>query len=257
MHLTEAKREFEIRRYYWSVSEFEKEIKSSFPNLRLFKSGFGWKIHRFMQGLELSDQLTLAHGILKNWHSTEVKNLTEVISEEEKSLAESFRQFASLPSSLEVEIQSRKQAGEKIKLASKRKLRKAAVSMFVETFGSRCVAIKIGEEWDPQFHMKCCGWIINTQLVFGRPQGLVDYGHMVESEARTQHPQYPQYTFAAVTLSSGVAWLENRWEDVMEGDVEATCNAVIKFCGYFFEAAPKLLKGLEFDKIEPTPTQRA
>ena len=132
---SEAKREFEVRCYYWWVSEFEKEVNASFPNLSLFKSGFGWKIHRFMQQLDRSDQLTLARAILKRWHSADLNELGEGISEKEKRLLESFDQFASEPSGIEVEIQSRKQAGEKIRLVSKGKLRKAAVSKFVEAFG--------------------------------------------------------------------------------------------------------------------------
>ena len=32
-------------------------------------------------------------------------------------------------------------------------------------------------------------------------------------------------------------------------DVEHTCDAVIKLYGRFFEVLPKLLKGLEFERI--------
>jgi hypothetical protein len=246
-----AKHEFEIRRYYWSISEFEKEIANSFPNLCLFKSGFGWQINHFMQQLELSDRLTLAHAIVKRWHSTEMKDLGEVITDEEKRLLESFDQLTSKPTSLDAEIQSRKQAGAKIRFASKRNLRKALVAKFIEAFGPQCVEMKISEEWDPLFQMKYCGWIVSTQLSFGHRQGLASYRHIIASETRIQHPQNPKITGPAMTLVPGVAWLVNRWEDLMDSDVESAGNAVIKHCRFFFEAAPKLLKGLEFDKIEP------
>lgn len=253
MKLSEAKREFEIRCFYWHVSEIEKEIKNSFPNLRLFKSGSGWKLHHFMQRLNPSEQLMLARGKLKiGYSASTLEDMGESISEEEKDLAESFHQFAWELSDLEIEIQSRKQAGEKIKFANKRKLRKATVTKFIETFGSQCADMKIGEEWDPQFHMKCCGWIINTQLVFGRTQGLVTYRHVIESEVRIKHPKFAQFTFPAVTLSPGFAWLENRWQEVMDSDVDSVSTAVIKHTGFFFEAAPILLKGLEFDQIDTT-----
>src|SRR5439155_25934214 len=140
-----------------------------------------------MQKLEPRDQLTLAHARLKRG-SAYLEDSGEVMTEEETRLLESLDRFAMEPSRLEVEIQSRKQTGERIKFASKRKLRKAAVSKFIEAFGSQCVEMKIGEEWDPQFHMKCCGWIINTQLVFGRRQGLFNYWHIIESETRIKHP---------------------------------------------------------------------
>jgi hypothetical protein len=35
----------------------------------------------------------------------------------------------------------------------------------------------------------------------------------------------------------------------MDEDVDSACDAAIKLCGHFFEVAPKLLKGLEFEKI--------
>jgi hypothetical protein len=51
------------------------------------------------------------------------------------------------------------------------------------------------------------------------------------------------------------SWLgvtsQTQWEYLMEEDVEPTCEAVINFCERFFEVAPKLLKGLEFEKITP------
>ena len=250
MILSEAKREFEIRCYYWWISEFEKEINASFPNLRLFKSGYGWKLHYFMQKLEPRDQLVLAHARCKRG-SAYLKASAETMTEEETRLLDSFYQFAIEPSGLEVEIKARKQAGEKIKLGTKRNLRKAAVSKFVDAFGSQCFDMNLGEEWDPLFHMKCCGWIISTQLYFGRSQPLINYRHMIVSETRIAHPQNPQITGPAMTLSPGVVWLVHQWDDIVEEDVDAVCNALVKQAGFFFEVAPKLLAGLEFDKMVP------
>ena len=206
-------------------------------------------MRQFMQHLEHGDQLALARAILKRWHSADLNALGEEISEQEQRLLESFDQFASKPSGLEAEIQSRNQAGEKIRLASKGKLRKAAVSKFVEAFGSQCFDMNLGEEWDPLFQMKCCGWIISTQLTFGRSRPVLSYRHMVVSETRIAHPQNPQITGPAMTLSPGVAWLVNQWEDILEEDVQTACDGLVRHAGYFFEVAPRLLAGLEFDKI--------
>lgn len=249
MTLSEAKHEFGIRMYYWHVSEFEKEINASFPNLRLFKSGTAWKLYHFMQRLKPGDQFKLAQAWLNIGWSREIENLGVVVAEEGKNLLESFKESAWQPSSREFDIASRKKAGEKIKFASKRKLRKTMVSKFTEAFGSECVHMETGEGWDPQFHMRCCGWIINTQLVFSRRQGVVWYRHMIESDTRIPHRNFPQLTVPAVTLSSGVAWLQYRWEDVLDDEVEAVSGEVVKIAGFFFEAAPRLLKGLEFEKI--------
>jgi hypothetical protein len=201
-----------------------------------------------MQKLEPRDQLTLANAMVKR-NPTYLEASGETTTAEEKELLDSLDRFAIKPSSLEVEIRARKEAGEKIKLASKRKLREAAVSKFVDAFGSQCIDMKLGEEWDPLFDLKCSGWIISTQLYFGRRQPLIHYRHMIVSETRIAHPQNPQITGPAMMLSPGDAWLVNQWEDIVEEEVDAACNALIKQVGWFLEAAPKLLKGLEFEKI--------
>jgi hypothetical protein len=245
--LTDAKREFTVRGCYWLRGELKNEIKSGFLNLRLFKSGYGWQLHRFMQKLKPSDQLTLANAMIKR-NATYLEASGEVMTSEEKASWDSFEQFLRVYSG-----QSRRQAGEKIKFASKRTLRKAAVSKFVEAFGLQCFDMKLGEEWDPLFQMKCCGWIISTQLYFGRQQPVVNYRHMIVSETRIAHPDNSQITGPAMELTcGGFEWLQpfgNHWEDVMKEDIEGTCNALIKHAGFFLAVAPMLLKGLEFEKI--------
>lgn len=124
MKLSEAKREFEIRCCYWLHAELENEITNSFPNLRLFRSGYGWKLYHFMQKLEPRDQLALANAMVKR-NPTYLAASGETMAAEEEALWNSFERFFREPSSLEVEIQARRQAGEKIKMVSKGKLRKA------------------------------------------------------------------------------------------------------------------------------------
>jgi hypothetical protein len=250
MILSDAKREFEIRCCYWLRAELENEITNSFPNLRLFRSGYGWKLHQFMQKLESSDQLALANAMVKR-NSTYLAASGETMTAEENALWYSFERFFREPSSMEMEIQARRQAGEKIKMASKGKLRKASLAKFVEAYGSHCFDMKLGEEWDPLFLMKCCGWIVSTQLTFGRRQPVLTYGHKIVSETRIAHLQNPQITGPAMTLSPGFAWLVNQWEDIMEDDLDLVCNALVRQAGCFLAVAPRLLAGLEFDKIVP------
>lgn len=247
MTLSEAKHEFGIRMYYWLLSEYEKEIKNAFPNLRLFKSGSGWKLYHFMQRLKASEQMMLAQARLNMRCSKEMKELGVVITEEGKKLAESFGEFEWQPSSREFDFASRKRAGEKIKFANKRKLRKTMVSKFIEAYGSQCVDMRISQEWDPQFHMRCCGWIINTRLVL--KSGVAEYVHVIESEAKVPHRNFPQIAVPAVELSGG-AWLECRWYDILDDEVEAVSGEVVKIAGFFFEAAPRLLKGIEYERLK-------
>jgi hypothetical protein len=200
-----------------------------------------------MHKLERADQLILAHARCKRG-SAYLEDSGEQLSAKENELLDLFDQFVSQPSSLEIELQSRRLAGETVKMASKGKLRKATVSKFIEAFGSTCVEMKLGAEWDPLFQMKCCGWIIATQLTFGRHRPLVNYRHMIVSETRVAHPQNSEIIGPALTLSPGVAWLVNRWEDILEEDVDTLCNALVKQAGYFFNVAPRLLAGLDCEQ---------
>jgi hypothetical protein len=256
MKFVEAKQEFQIRYYLWATSEFEGEINASFPNLRLFKAGPVWKLYQFMLRIDRDKQLVLAHSLLKRFHPDAVKTLGETDSSEESSLRDELDDFRRNVFGLEAEISTKRAAGEKIKFVSKSKLRKIMVSKFREAYGSQCVKMENGEEWDPLFDMKCCGWIISTQLWFGRHESLISYNHSIVSETRIHHPQNPEITAPAMKLEQLISfsgWLgicsQTQWQYLMPDDVEPACDAAIKFCGHFFEIAPKLLKGLEFDKI--------
>lgn len=260
MIFSKAQQEFQIRYYLWATSEFEREIDESFAGFSSFKNGSPKKLYQFMQQLDRKDQLILAHGLLKRRHSDAAKVLGESLSEEEESLLARDREFSLKQSDLEVEFFKRRRAGEKIKFASKTKLRKTIVAKFKNAFGSQCIqsieSEYLAKEPEPAFQMKCYGWVINTSFWFGRGESLIDYCHNISSEDSVeQHGPKGVYRLPLVIASymSFCSWLgisgQTQWEYLMEEDVEPVCDAAIKFCGHFFEVAPKLLKGLEFDKI--------
>jgi hypothetical protein len=312
MTFEKAKKEFEIRYYLWAISEWEKEINESFPNLRSFKAGTIWKTYQFMQLLNKSEQLILARGLLKRFHSEAVKILGENCSPEEESLRrkrdEFFRirqqyqyipqlgkngqfdvaqfwikqlraeaanipgvaffdddksllsqldaVFRRIPLTFEEQIAARKQAGEKIKFASKRKLQKAITEKFKAAFGDQCIDHRFDDEHDlsSNFDIKCCGWILSTHFWFGRRESLINYSHGIGSETRITHPESKASASAMVMaqMVSFSSWLgitsQIQWEYLMNEEIESACDAVIKLCRHFFEVAPKLLKGLEFEK---------
>jgi len=148
MNFSKAQQEFEIRYYYWAISEFEKEIGESFPILRTFKNGPIWEAHQFMQQIGKNQQLTLAKSLLKRTHPKAAKILNESLSDEDNSLLNKFDNFRSqfhVPTGIDP-------SGQKIKYVSKNKLRKAIETAFTKAYGSRCVKIlTIEEGWDPFF----------------------------------------------------------------------------------------------------------
>jgi hypothetical protein len=257
MLFSKAKQEFEVRYYLWATSEFEREIEESFPDFRSFKAGPVWKLHQFMQKLDRGKQLVLARSLLKRAHPEAVKAVGEDCSTEEESLRYSLDEFRRRPSGLDVEIVARRRDGGKIKFASKRKLRKVMITKFKDAFGSQFIESTCGdEEPDPRFRMRCCGWMLQTGFWFGRRESLIDYTQLIASEARFQHPTNPEISAPAMLMSSGIshcAWLgiasQTQWEYLMDDEVEPSCNDAMKFCRRFIEIAPKLLKGLDFEKI--------
>jgi hypothetical protein len=86
MEFSKAQQEFQIRYYLWAISEWEKEIGDSFPNLRSFKSGHVWETYQFMRLLDKGDQLLLARGLLKRFHPQAAKSLGETSPVKEESL---------------------------------------------------------------------------------------------------------------------------------------------------------------------------
>jgi hypothetical protein len=309
MNFSKAQQEFQVRYYLWSISEFEKEIEESFPNLRSFKAGYAWRIYQIIQQLNGKEQLTLAHGLLKRWHPDTAKILGENVSTEEEFLLSKCDEFFPIkeqyqivqkleksgqtelarvafqrcvcpyaakilgksdfddeetlrsrfeavfrhaPSTFEEKLAARKQAGEKIKFVSKRKLQKIITEKFKDTFGNQCLDHRFDDLVDPSsdFEMKCCGWVLSTHFWFGRRESLINYSHTISSPTRIKHPETPGITGPAMLMGEYISWLcMNQWEYISAEEVEATCNDAIKCCGRFIEVAPKLLKGLEFENI--------
>ena len=43
---------------------------------------------------------------------------------------------------------------------------------------------------------------------------------------------------------------QTEWDYLTKDDCQATCDLAMEQCRHFFDVAPKLLAGLEFEKIE-------
>lgn len=256
MDVYQARQEFNIRYYRWACADFEREIEESFPSFRSFKDGSPRKTCQFMQRLNKEQQLALAYALLHRFHPLAVQALGVSCSPEGLTLR-SRRDSSSVNdiSGFGNQIFTRKCAGEKIKFASRRKLRKAMTTHFIKAFGSECIGLEYVDEWEElEFDMKCCGWIINTSFDFGRTEAQIRYNHAI-STRKTFAPAEQQISngFGLVSMISFNSWLgissQTEWPYLMDEDIEPTCAAVIERCRHFFEAAPKLLKGLEWESL--------
>ncbi len=172
-------------------------------------------------------------------------------NDQELLVAKLNASFGSIPASFEEEVKARRAAGDKVTLVSKRKLQKFMTQRFKDAFAGDYLECEIDEGHWTAFGIKCAGWVLTTQFTFGRQQCQLTHSHSINSEEKRPHPTIPSIMYPAVTLLRGVGWpCAWQWDCIAAQDVELACNETIKYCRYFYEAAPNLLKGLEFDKIE-------
>lgn len=248
MNIEEATREFQIRYYLWATSEFEREIEESLPGFSSFPHGTVAQIAQFLRRLDKAKQRVLAGGLLKRFHPEAVEALGETCSEEEEKLVSQRDSYCNMsplcPAAELVEPGV-------TRLAGKAKLRKTLLKQFKETFGSQCFDLaSVGMDPDLDFKMKNAGWIVTTHFEFhGRNCQMQYWSHIIS-------PTEGRYGGAAMALAEFVSftgWLglsgTTIWEWLSEKDIEPACAAAIGFCRQFFDVAPKLLKGLEFEKV--------
>jgi hypothetical protein len=258
MKFSEAKQEFQIRYYYWAASEFEKEIDAGYPNLRLFKVGTCREAYRFIQRLDRNGQSLLAHSLLKRFHPEAVKALGESCSVEEESLRDrldGFRRSAPL-----FQENSRELAAKAIKSLSKRELLSLMAMKFRDAFGAQCVEADRVVAGDPRLEYQiklASGWVVSTHFWFGHRENMIEYDHAISSEAAfvQKGPRGPYMAnFVIGSMMSFCSWLgissQTQWKSLTDAEAaNHACNATVKLCGIFFEVSPKLLRGLELEKV--------
>jgi len=168
--------------------------------------------------------------------------------------------FRAIPSTCKDEIAARKKAGEKVRFVSKLKLQKTVMAKFERVFGPQCVNSSYDDICDPHSSFDIRGpggWLISTHFWFGRGASLINYGHGIFSETEVeQHGQKGPYTGSLVlgSMLSLCSWLgicsQTEWEYLeTPEEIDRACDAALEQCRHFFAVAPKLLAGLEFEKI--------
>lgn len=165
--------------------------------------------------------------------------------------------LGSVPQSFEEQVKARTKAGEKIKFISKKKLQKIVTQRFKDVFVNQYVECRVDEGHWSSFDIKCESWMLQTQFNFGRKSGhqqsVLGHWHNICSQQKSPHPAMPEVMYPVAHLCRCISWpCSWEWEYLTENDVELACDETFKYCRYFYEAAPRLLKGLEYEKIMVT-----
>jgi hypothetical protein len=223
-----------------------RDKRDSFFNLR--------RSYQFIQQLEKNNQLAEARQLFQSIRQNAIGMFGEPYFNDYRSLRTRLdTAFSLVPLSLEESIAARKLAGEKIKFISKRKLLKVVATRFQAAFNDTC---RESDRWDEgdlslSFEMKCSGWNLGTHFWFGRHNSLINYSHSIASETDFELQGAAGKYMGPLVLGSSISftdWLgitsQIEWECLVDEEVEPACEAAIKFCRHFFEAAPKLLEGL-------------
>jgi hypothetical protein len=253
MDLLKAREEFQVRHYLWAKSKAAEEINEGFPHFWLFKGGVSWKFYQFVRNLERREQELLVAAKLKRSHRYAVATLGEMTSGEERAVEEQWFKFNAKLSDLERDIAIRRRRGEVIRFVSKRKLQQAMVSSFGKAFGHLELGAweNIGHE-SSYVRFKCSDWVVHTAFYFGRTRSLINFSHAIVSEDRIRHPTTPGVTGPALLLANALCWIwlaRMEWDYLTGTDIEPACDSIVSLCREFFDELPKLLRGLEREKI--------
>lgn len=252
MTISEATCEFQIRLYLWAKKRAAEEMREEFPHFWLFKGGLSWKYYRFVRMLEKTEQELFVSAHLRRSHRYAAKHLGEINSPEENAVEEPYFNFREF-SPFERELAIRRRAGEKVKFASKSKVQKAMIATFQKAFGAKGLETsQIPGYPVPFLRMKFSGWLVQTNFFFGRSSSLIQYNHLISSEERISHPTTPGVTGPALLLQNALCWTwmaNMQWDYLNNEDVEPACDSVITLCHEFFDELPKLLKGIEREKV--------
>ncbi len=244
-----------------SISTEERTLLSRRDNFKNVLGHYQGMLHREKELLRPENRGMVVNPLIVNLVRNAAREfLGEPHFNDDRSIRKRLDEiFGSIPPSREDEINGRKQAGEKIKFISKRKLLKFTAEKFQAAFMGRCHETNREVEADPSltFETKCLDWVIRTHFWFGRSSSLLNYSHGIASGVDVaQQGAKGKYMGKLVMgmLISFTSWMgltsQIEWEYLTEDEVEPACNEMIKFCNHFFEVAPKLLKGLEFEKLE-------
>lgn len=241
------------------VSEKEELLCKKFDAFRDIKRNFQvfkqWLKEKEMPDAKILFEISSCANSARLLCNTDSTNSEFLISELNKYV--SF-----IPQSFEEQVNAKKLAGEKIKFVSKTKLQKIVTQKFKDVFENQYEECRVNEgsagHWT-SFDMKCGGWMLQTQFNFGRKPGyqqsVFGYWHNICSQKKELRPPIPEYgiseyMYPVAYLCRGVGWpCSWEWEYLTEDDVEMACEETFKYCRYFFEVAPTLLKDLKVENI--------
>jgi hypothetical protein len=250
MTIVQAREEFDKRFGLWALYTAERAIEASLPHFDMFKGGVTWNFRQFVLQLTRREQIAFVRMRRKEVCFKETGGRSEPLSEGDKELRHRYNSFCWGRRGLEIEIRRRRRAGEKIKFASKKTLHSAIKEKFVGVFGDR------GIEVEPSFHngvglqMICAGWLVITTFTSGRSAGEMDYTHLIAGTAGQIHPDgtvTPPSVVLAHFAWTGICHMQ--WEYLCNEDVTPACDCAVELCREVFDALPKLLYGIERDKV--------
>jgi hypothetical protein len=250
MTFVQVREEFKKKFDLWALYTAEQAVETSFPYFYMFKGGPTWNFHQFMQQLSKREQISFVRMSRKEVRFKETGGRSEPLSEADKELRHRYNSFCWGRRGVEIEIRRKRRAGEKIKIVSKKTLHGAIKEKFVGAFSDR------GIEVEPSFHngvglqMICAGWFIITTFTSGRSAGEMAYTHLIAGTAGQIHPDgtvTPPSVVLAHFAWTGICHMQ--WEYLCNEDVAPACDCAVELCRDVFDALPRLLSGIERDKV--------
>jgi len=224
-----ARSEFGIRLFRWSLEEWERELNNGFELLRQVSGNAASKTIDILRSLSDDERRQLTHAFAKRFHKEACAALGDGITEDDLRLL----RWADSTRLLSPDHQP--------PVAVDRGLRRVIVARLKTELESVGRFEPMGRPTEWRYVTGSGPWRIFTQIEAVGRFGDCSYSHSIETLGGRQVSQY-------VSLLS---WLgissQTKWRVSDEQDASDSAVGVRNLCRHFLVAAPRLLDGLAVD----------
>ena len=243
MTSAEAESQIPIRMYQWAILDAQREVSQDYPFVRSIQNYTTQTYLNYVDRLSHRERLDLAVSLVKNAHPVAVKNLSIVITEDDKEAIAHYQRFAkiSYPDYLNT---LRRRECETCRPTDKNNFFRDIVAELEAAFGC---SIKKNEQFKCSVTVPIGSWFLKTtvELLSGTEGWPRYYQYILKKpEEPVALPQLPSHKVTNMLFWLGIH-SETVWNTPFEVDTQPALNSIVAVCQHLPSALPNILNGLE------------
>ena len=247
MSIAQAKREFAIRYYRWSMAGIVEEFAAGFPWIGRVGDTYSLRLQVVLERLGPVEGLKLLNARARRANDIAIKILGEDLTPEELSLLKAARRMlAQSISPRESEFWQRRRAGDPMTRGIPRKRLMATVDSAVAPlfFGGKPYH---RTDEDISYRAKIGAWQVDAAFDFG------GYARQMEVVFQLVWPGEPLWLASPLSPLPclGAGWA--CWQHHYRNEIDEMANTAADLCRYVLNFVPRLLEGLDVKPEEPPP----